>query len=85
MYTLLVLKFLSAQKSHLELKEINLQIQETQNMIRTILEVQPRLASGGIGKTSDEIVFELSESILGKLPDKLDMEQAHKTLLVVRI
>jgi len=58
------------------------QIQETQNMIRTILEVQPRLASGGSGKTSDEIVFELSESILGKLPDKLDMEQAHKTLLV---
>ena len=53
-------------------------------MIRTVLEVQPRLSSGGSGKTSDEIVYELSDSILCKLPDKLDMEQAHKSLMVVR-
>jgi len=52
-------------------------------MIRTVLEVQPRLSSGGIGKTSDEIVYELSDNILSKLPDKLDMELAHKSLLVV--
>lgn len=45
-----------------------------------MLEVQPRLASGGSGKTSDEIVFELAESILSKLPLLLDMEKADKTM-----
>lgn len=52
-------------------------------MIRTVLEVQPRMSSGGSGKTSDEIVYELSESILSKLPDILDMERVHKTLMEV--
>ena len=51
--------------------------------MRSVLEVQPRLASGGSGKTSDEIVYELAESILGKLPDILDMETAHKDLFKV--
>ena len=49
-----------------------------------MLEVQPRLASGGSGKTSDEIVYELADSILAKLPDALDMEKADKALFEVR-
>ena len=48
------------------------QSQETNMLITTILDVQPRLASAGGGKTNDEIVAELAESILGKLPEKLD-------------
>ena len=48
-----------------------MQIQESQLMIRTILDVQPRMSTSGSGKTSDEIVYELSESILSKLPDML--------------
>lgn len=52
-------------------------------MIRTVLEVQPRMSTGGSGKTSDEIVYALCESILSKLPDILDMEKAHKTLMEV--
>ena len=41
------------------------------------------MSTGGSGKTSDEIVFELADSILGKLPDILDMENAHKDLFKV--
>ena len=54
-------------------------------MIRTVLEVQPRMSSGGTGKTSDEIVYELSDSILNKLPDLLDIEKAHKSLMEVSL
>ena len=50
-----------------------------------MLEVQPRLASGGSGKTSDEIVYELADSILSKLPVLLDMEKADKVIFEVRI
>lgn len=53
-------------------------------MVFTVLEVQPRLASSGGGKTNDEIVYELADSILSKLPDVLDMEKADKSLFKVR-
>ena len=43
------------------------------------------MSSGGSGKTSDEIVYELAESILGKLPDILDMDNAQKDLFKVKI
>jgi dynein heavy chain len=43
------------------------------------------LASTGGGKTSDEIVYELADSIMSKLPDILDMEKAEKSLFEVRI
>ena len=62
-----------------------LQTQETNALITAVLEVQPRLASGGSGKTSDEIVFELAESILSKLPLLLDMEKADKSMFEARI
>ncbi|EDO31800.1 predicted protein [Nematostella vectensis] len=59
---------------------IAFQTQETHQLIYTVLEVQPRLASSGGGKTNDEIVYELADSILGKLMDVLDMEKAEKSL-----
>ena len=34
------------------------------------------MASSSGGKTSDEVVNELAESILGKIPDKLDIDTA---------
>lgn len=64
---------------------ITRQTQETNALITTVLEVQPRLASGGSGKTSDEIVYELADSILSKLPVLLDMEKADKAIFDVRI
>ena len=45
-------------------------------MINTILDVQPRLASSGGGKTNDEIVYELAGNIFNKIPDKLDIDTA---------
>ena len=42
----------------------------------TILDVQPRLSSGSGGKSNDEIVYELSESILEKVAEKLDIDNA---------
>ena len=59
------------------------QSQETQTLILTVLDVQPRLVGSGGGKTSDEIVYELAESILGKLPDNLDIDKANKGLFEV--
>ncbi|XP_059155726.1 dynein axonemal heavy chain 6-like isoform X2 [Physella acuta] len=55
---------------------IAFQMNETNALIGTILDVQPRLSSGGTGKSNDEIADELAENIKGKLMDKLDIEQA---------
>ena len=49
----------------------------------TILEVQPRTASSGGGKTNDEIVYDLAESILQKIPEKLDLDIALPSLFEV--
>ncbi len=38
--------------------------------------MQPRVSSSGSGKSNDDVVFELADSILSKLPDKLDIEKA---------
>jgi dynein heavy chain len=42
--------------------------------------VQPRVSSGGSGKSNDEIVFDLADNILSKLPDKLDIEKAPNSI-----
>ncbi len=44
------------------------------------MDVQPRVSSGGGGKSNDEIVYELADSILSKLPDKLDIDTAPQAL-----
>ncbi|XP_043915244.1 dynein axonemal heavy chain 6 [Protopterus annectens] len=56
------------------------QRQETGSLINAILEVQPRSAAHGAGKSNDEIVNELADSILSKLPDKLELDGASETL-----
>ncbi|KAF6769074.1 hypothetical protein AHF37_12596 [Paragonimus kellicotti] len=53
-----------------------IQLQETSNLISTVLSVQPRVSTGGTGKTNDDVVYELADSILGKLPDRLDLKNA---------
>ena len=45
--------------------------------------MQPRLSSGGGAKSSDEIVYELADSILGKLMDKLDIDNAKAEMFEV--
>lgn len=59
---------------------ITFQTQESNYLVNTIIDIQPRVSSGGAGKSNDEIVYELAESILGKLPEKLDIEKAPRAL-----
>ncbi|XP_012945211.2 dynein heavy chain 6, axonemal [Aplysia californica] len=55
---------------------IAFQMSETTKLIGTILDVQPRMSSGGSGKSNDEIADELALNIKAKLMDKLDIELA---------
>ncbi|EDV29711.1 uncharacterized protein TRIADDRAFT_18356 [Trichoplax adhaerens] len=59
---------------------ISYQIQEGNHLIRTVLDVQPRIMTSASGQTSDEIILELADNILKKLPDKLDITQGEKSL-----
>ena len=62
---------------------IAFQTQETHAMISTVLDVQPRMASSGGGKTNDEIVYDLAENILQRIPEKLDLDTALPELFEV--
>ena len=43
------------------------------------------MASSGGGKTNDEIVYYLAESILQKLPEKLDLDKALPEIFEVHV
>ncbi|CAL8330997.1 unnamed protein product [Merluccius merluccius] len=58
------------------------QRQETLTLISTILEVQPRSSALGGAKSNDDIINELADSILAKLPERLDMDEAEESLFV---
>uniref|UniRef100_A0A8C6R3K0 Dynein, axonemal, heavy chain 6 n=1 Tax=Nannospalax galili TaxID=1026970 RepID=A0A8C6R3K0_NANGA len=58
------------------------QYKETNTLINTILEVQPRSASGGEGKSNDEIVQELVASVRTRVPEILHIEGASDSLFV---
>lgn len=51
-------------------------------MMDIILSIQPRVVSGSAGKSSDEIVLELSQKILDDLPQTLKKETGNKGLFV---
>uniref|UniRef100_A0A8C4HQX9 AAA+ ATPase domain-containing protein n=1 Tax=Dicentrarchus labrax TaxID=13489 RepID=A0A8C4HQX9_DICLA len=58
------------------------QRQETMTLINTILDVNPRSSACHGAKSNDDIVCELAESILSKLSERLDMDEAVETLFV---
>ncbi|XP_064233926.1 dynein axonemal heavy chain 6 isoform X3 [Aotus nancymaae] len=58
------------------------QYKETNTLINTILEVQPRSSTGGEGKSNDEIVQELVASVQTRVPEKLEMEGASESLFI---
>lgn len=60
--------------------DVHFQTQESNYLVNTIIDIQPRVSSGGSGKSNDEIVYELAETILAKLPEKLDIEKAPRSL-----
>ena len=57
---------------------------ESAALMQTILMLQPREASGGAGKSSDEIILDIIDDIEGKLPEILDMENAGPTTFVLQ-
>ncbi|CAB1420450.1 unnamed protein product [Pleuronectes platessa] len=58
------------------------QRKETMGLINTILDVNPRSSALDGAKSSDEIVYELAEAILAKIPEQLDMDEALEALFV---
>ena len=42
------------------------------------------MASAGGGKTSDEVVFELADSVLSRLPDSLNVDEAPEAMFQVK-
>ncbi|XP_037621211.1 dynein heavy chain 6, axonemal [Sebastes umbrosus] len=58
------------------------QRQETMTLISTILDVNPRSSAGHGAKSNDDIVCELAESVLAKLPERLDMDDAVESMFV---
>jgi dynein heavy chain len=53
---------------------ISFQLQESRRLVKTILDVQPRLVSDGSGLTSEEIVSNTATKILEGLPEPIDIE-----------
>jgi dynein heavy chain len=54
--------------------------QETQSIVGTILELQPRSSGGGGGSSDDEKVMAMAESILEKIEITLDIEEGKREL-----
>ncbi|XP_044766447.1 dynein axonemal heavy chain 6 [Coccinella septempunctata] len=60
---------------------IAFQKKETEAVILTILESQPRTAGGGTGKSSDEIVYELADYVIEQILTKIDTDEINPYLL----
>jgi len=57
---------------------------ESLSCMATLLSLQPRESGGGGGKSSDEIVLELSDDILSKVPDILNEDDAGDTTFIIQ-
>ncbi|KAJ8943600.1 hypothetical protein NQ318_006602 [Aromia moschata] len=56
------------------------QTKETQAVIRTIMESQPRASGGTEGKSSDDIVYDLAETVIAAIMQKIPMDDANVKL-----
>ncbi|CAE7357297.1 DNAH6 [Symbiodinium natans] len=56
---------------------ISFMSQESEKVLNTVLSIQPREAGGGGGKSSEEIVLEISADQESRLPERLHTENAH--------
>jgi dynein heavy chain len=61
---------------------ITYQLQESNKFLNSILEIQPRIASGGNAKSSDEIVKEVCKNLIVQVPAKLDISTGHPDLFI---
>ncbi|KAI9203256.1 dynein heavy chain and region D6 of dynein motor-domain-containing protein [Polychytrium aggregatum] len=53
---------------------ISFQLQETRRLLKTVLDVQPRLMSAGGGKSSDQMVSDIATNILESWPGAITVE-----------
>jgi dynein heavy chain len=60
------------------------QIQESNNLLNTILSLQPRIAGSSSGKSPDEVVNDLAMEIEKLVPLNLDMEEAGPSTFIVK-
>lgn len=58
-------------------------VKETQAVIATVMEVQPKESSESTEKSTDDIVYELAETILGRLSESIDTDECLPSLLWV--
>ncbi|KAF5272727.1 hypothetical protein FQA39_LY07754 [Lamprigera yunnana] len=56
------------------------QIKETTSILKTIMECQPNISIGGEGKSSDEIIFELANTVISSIIKKIVTDNAHDKL-----
>nr|KAI8756339.1 dynein heavy chain 6; axonemal [Biomphalaria glabrata] len=63
---------------------IAFQLNETNALLATILDVQPRIVAADGGMSNDDITYELAEAVLDRLIDKLDIERANPNMFTVR-
>eukprot|EP00761_Pharyngomonas_kirbyi_P008673 gb/GECH01008685.1/.p1 GENE.gb/GECH01008685.1/~~gb/GECH01008685.1/.p1 ORF type:complete len:4033 (+),score=845.30 gb/GECH01008685.1/:1-12099(+) len=56
---------------------ITFQSQETKRLMSTILSIQPRTVSSSGGKTSEDLVRDITQEITEQLPELLDRSTAH--------
>lgn len=62
----------------------SLQIKETQTIIRTIMESQPRAGGGETGRSVDEIVFELADAVINTIATNLSLDNCNVFMYKVR-
>ena len=51
---------------------------ESNRMIETLVEVQPRAGSGGGGRSADDTAMDIACDFIERLPDKIDRENGHE-------
>lgn len=56
--------------------DITFQTKESTQMLETIISLQPRTGGGGGGKTSDEVVGEVADDLVTRLPKPLNIKNA---------
>jgi len=56
---------------------ITAQYNQAKKFLDTVVSVQPRIASGGGGKSSEDICAEMAENFLKAIPDPAKQKQAH--------
>jgi dynein heavy chain, axonemal len=56
--------------------DITFQTKESAGMLETIISLQPRTGGGGGGKSSDEVVGEVCDDLVARMPKSLNLKEA---------